>query len=194
MQEIGGETAVESLLQIGFEGIGTTAFRSALISLGMTGNNLIQPLTIGSSNILHIVHILQPAFYFERYGSCFHQFLQVVYLTKVLQRKQMPALLNGPPVAINQIEWQTAELGTGATVGTSSKAILRGIALAAIAHAKGTMHKDFQFHIRHLLVNLPDFLDREFTGQHYPLESQRTQPRHFLRSAVICLGGSMKRK
>ena len=194
MQEIGGEAAVEGLFQVRLEGVGTTAPGGSLIPLGMAGNNLVEPLTIGCRDVLHIVGILQAAFNLERNGTGLHQLFQVVNQAKVFQRQQVTALLYHLAVAVSQVEGQAAELGTSAAVGTTAEAILRGIALSAITDAERAMHEDFELDIGHLPVNLADFIDREFSGQHHATESQRAQPRHFFGSAVVGLGGGMEGK
>ena len=130
----------------------------------MTGNNLIEPLTVGCSHILHIVNVLKASLYFERNGSCFHQFLQIIYLAKVFQGQQMTSALYHASFTIYQIKRQTAELSTSATVGTASETILRGITLSAVTHTKGTMHKHFQFYIWDFLMNLTNLFNGELTG------------------------------
>ena len=172
MQEIGGEATVEGLFQVRLEGVGTTAPGGSLISLGMAGNNLVEPLTIGCRDVLHIVGILQAAFNLERNSTGLHQLFQVVYLAEVFQRQQVPGLLYHLAIAVSQVEGKAAELGTSAAVGTTAEAILRGIALSAITDAERTMHEDFELDIGHLPVNLADFIDREFPGQYHPTESQ----------------------
>ena len=194
MQEIGGEATVEGLFQVRLEGVSTTAPGGSLIPLGMAGNNLVEPLTIGCRDVLHIVGILQATFNLERNGTGLHQLFQVVNQAKVFQRQQVPALLYHLSVAVGQVEGKAAELGTSAAVGTTAEAILRGIALSAITDAERTMHEDFELDIGHLTVNLADFIDREFPGQHHATESQRAQPRHFFGGAVVGLGGGMKRE
>ena len=165
-----------------------------MISLGMAGDNLVETLTIGCRDVLHIVGILQAAFNLERNGTGLHQLLQVVNQAEVFQRQQMTALLYHLTVAVGQVEGKAAELGTSAAVGTTAEAILRGIALSAITDAERAMHEDFELNIGHLTVNLADFIDREFPGQHHATESQRAQPCHFFGSAVVGLGGGMKRE
>ena len=86
MQEIGGEATVEGLFQIWLEGVGTTASGGSLPSLGMAGDNLVEPLTIGCRDVLHIVGILQATFNLERNGTGLHQLFQVVNQAEVFQR------------------------------------------------------------------------------------------------------------
>ena len=188
MQEIGGEATVEGLFQVRLEGVGTAATGGSLIPLGMAGNNLVEPLTIGCRDVLHIVGILQAAFNLERNGTGLHQLFQVVNHAEVFQRQQVPPLLYHLTVAVGQVEGKAAELGTSAAVGTTAEAILRGIALSAITDAERAMHEDLELNIGHLPVNLADFIDREFPGQHHAAESQRAQPRHLFGSAVVGLG------
>ena len=101
-------------------------------------------------------------------------------------------MLDGTPVGINQVERHAAELRTLATVGRPPEAILRGIALSAIADAEGTVDEDLQLYIRHGLVDGANLVDRQFAGKHDPPESQLLQPAHLLGRAVVGLRRSVE--
>ena len=91
-------------------------------------------------------------------------------------------------IGIEEVELHATDLCTGATIGRTTKAMLRGIALTTIADAEGSMNKDFQLDIRNLRVYLRNLLDRQLTSQHYPLETKTCQPLDFLYGAVVSLG------
>ena len=95
-------------------------------------------------------------------------------------------------VGIDEVELHPTELSTSPTVGASAKTSFGGIAQSRIANAKGTMNKHLQLDIGHSFVNMPYLFEREFTCQHHPCETQRTQPRHLLCRAVIGLRRSME--
>ena len=73
---------------------------------------------------------------------------------------------NDSSIGIFQVEWQTAELGTFSTIGAALETSLAGIALSAIADAKGTMNEYFQWSGGACLMNLIDFIQRELTSQY----------------------------
>ena len=113
----------------------------------MFGNQLVEALAVGGDDILYIVGILQSAFNLERDGTCLSQCLQMVNLAEVLQREQMPLVLNLFSIGIDQVELHSAELRAGSAVGTPTETMFRGITLTAIAHAEGTVDEYLQFYL-----------------------------------------------
>ena len=103
LQEIMGETAAETLVQLWLEIDTAGARRSTGIFLA-TGKNGIELPTVSRRHILHIGHILQAAFYLQRSGSGIQQFFQHLALVEVLQRKQMLITHNGLAIGIYQTE------------------------------------------------------------------------------------------
>ena len=103
LQEIMGETAAETLVQLWLEIETAGARRSTGIFLA-TGKNGIELPTVSRRHILHIGHILQAAFYLQRSGSGIQQFFQHLALVEVLQRKQMLITHNGLAIGIYQTE------------------------------------------------------------------------------------------
>ena len=116
-QEIMGKTTVESLLQVGLEGIAGSAQRRTLILARALPADVVEALAVGRHHILHVVDILQPAFDLERAGSGISQGLQVVYLAHILEGQQMTLMLYLLSVGIEKVELHAAELGTLAPVG-----------------------------------------------------------------------------
>ena len=104
----------------------------------------------------------------------------------------MALMLDFLAIGIHQVELEAAELGTFPTVGRTTETILRCIANTRITNAKGTVHEDFEFHIRHSLMDFSDFLDGKFTSQHSSMETQRLKPLHLLGSSRITLGAGMQ--
>ena len=111
----------------------------------------------------------------------------------VIQRKQIAVVHHFPTLCILQRELHATELCTLPTVGTAAEAMLRGITEAGITHTERTMHKNLEFDIRHLTMDLADFLYGELAGQHYTREAHITQPTHFLGGTVVGLGGGVER-
>ena len=148
----------------------------------------IEPLAVGGRDILHIAHILQAPLYLERGGASLYQLLQIVTPVEVAQRQQMAVALHHPALGILERKAHAAELSTLATIGTTPEAILRGIALAGIAHAEGTVDEHLELYVGHLPVDLGYLADGELTGQHDTGEPQLVQPAHLLRRAVVGLG------
>ena len=66
--------------------------------------------------------------------------------------------LNDLSVGIDEVKLHTAELGTGTTIGTAPKAMLRGKAQAAEADAEGTVYERLKLDIGNLTMYLSYFL------------------------------------
>ena len=158
----------------------------------MTVDDLVQTLTVGGRHVLHVADVLQAPLNLERRGTGLNEPLQVVALVHVLQRQQVAVVLYHAAVGINQVELHAAELGARATVGRTAETVLRGIAQPTVTDAEGAMNKDLQLHVGHLTMNLPDLIDRQFTGQHHTAEAQLAEPPHFLGRAVVGLGGCVE--
>ena len=171
MQEIGGIATIESLPQVGLEGIAALTHRTATILVGIAPDNLIKPLAVGCRHILHIVDILQTPLNLKRGGPRLDKFQQMVALVHVFQREQITVALHLPTLAVDQRELHAAELGTLPTVGAAAKAVLRGIAEARVTDTQSTMHEDLKFDVRHLAVDLGNLFHREFTGKDNPRET-----------------------
>ena len=65
MSKVGGIAAIERPVQIGLERIGAMPLRSAAILVGMTADDIVEPLTVCSRHVLHIADVLQAAFNLE---------------------------------------------------------------------------------------------------------------------------------
>ena len=91
-------------------------------------------------------------------------------------------------VGIKQVELHAAKLCALTTVGTTSEALLRRIALSAVAHAEGTMHEDLKLYIGNAAVDGSYFIHRQLPGQHHTPEALCGQPSHLLDRAVVRLG------
>ena len=137
----------------------------------MTSNNSIQLLTIGCHHILHIGNILQASLYLKRDSTCLNEFFQVGRLVQVFQRQQMTLVLQLTTIGIEQIELHATDLCTGATIGRTAKAMLRGIAQTTIADTQGAMNKDLQLYIGYLTVNGCNLFDRQLTSQYHTTEA-----------------------
>ena len=154
VQEVSGKSTIERFVEIGDKRITAMSQRSALIDIRMTLDDVIESLTICCHHILDIVDVLQAALNLERCRSCLNQFLQMVTLVQVLQRQKVTLVYPLVTVTIHQVELHAAHLGTLTAIGRTPKEKLRGIALAAIADAQGSMNENLQLHIRHLAMNL----------------------------------------
>ena len=166
--------------------------RGSAVLVGVAADDGIQALAVGGHDISDVRLILQSALNLQRRGTSFYQLFQVVYLAEVFQRQQVALVFPFTALAVNQIELHAAELCTLAAIGRTAEAILRGIAQSAIADAQGTMHKNLQLDIGHGLMDGGNLWNRQFAGQHHTPETQRAQPAHLRRRAIVGLGGSMK--
>ena len=192
MQKICSKAAVERFIELGREGIGATSLRGSTILVGMARNESIEPLVVGSNDILDIRDILQAALNFERRGTGFDEFFQVVALVQVLERQQVALMLPFAAIGINQIELHAAYLGTLSAVGRASETILRGIALTAIANAQGSMYKHLEVDVGDGLVDSSNLVDRQFASKHHTPEALAMQPAYFLYRTIIGLCRGMQ--
>ena len=192
VQEVGGEATVESLVQPGRKRIADAASRSTAVAVCMGGDKRIELLTVGGNDVLDIRHILQPALNLERRGTGLYQFTEVSALVQVFQRQQVALVLQLAAVGIKQVELHAAELRTRTTVGRTAKAVLRGIAQAAIADTQGTMDKNLQRHVGHLGMNVCNLVDGQFTRQHRTAKTLVAKPPHLVGCPVVGLRRGMK--
>ena len=88
LQEVMGEAAAETLVQLGRE-VETASTRRSTYVLLATGENGIQLAAVGSRNVLHIGNVLQPPFYLEGRGAGIQQVFQHFALVQVFQREQV---------------------------------------------------------------------------------------------------------
>ena len=119
MKEIIGISSVKRFLQVGSKGISTVPLGSTYITVGHPTDQLVQPFTIGRSDILDIGDILQPAFYLERGDAGLEQILQGIDATHIFQRQQMLVSNDRLSIGILQVELHPAELRAVATIGTT---------------------------------------------------------------------------
>ena len=174
-------------MQVGLEGILHLALRCPDISALALGNDFVESLAVGCHDILYIGSILQPAFYLERHHSGCCQGTKIVDTTHVFQRKQMALVDVFVSVGIDQVELQSAELGTLASVSTPAETVFRGIASARIADTQRTMHESLDLNVGHSLMDVAYLLKREFAGEHYPAEPHVSQALHLFGCAVVGL-------
>ena len=192
MQEIGGKAAIERLAKIGGQRAGYSPAGGTTVLVGMTPYERIEALAIGRHHVLDVAHILQPAFYLERGGTCSNQFFQMVRQVQVLQRQQVTLVLQLTAVGIDEVELHAAELGTLATVGRATETVLGNIAQATVADTQGSVDKDLQLDVGNLLVNLGYLPGRQFTSQHDTAKTAVAQPAHLLGRAVVRLCRGME--
>ena len=65
MGEVCGKTTVESLREIRCERVSTPSQRRTAVAVGITGNQLVELLTVGCGYILNIHHILESSLNLE---------------------------------------------------------------------------------------------------------------------------------
>ena len=99
----------------------------------------------------------------------------------------MQSFLDDAAFIVEQVEFQSAELCAGSSVGTSSEAVFRRIAYSGIADAQGTMYESFQFRFGSRLVYLADFVERCLAGKNDSLETESREPFHFVGGSVVGL-------
>ena len=112
----------------------------------------------------------------------------------IAQREPVARTVDSDTVGILQGEIQTTELRAGSTVGTTAKAILRGIALPGVTHTKGSVDEHLQFDLGHRIVDGTDVLQGKLAGQHHTTESQAAEPSYFFYRAIIGLCRSVERE
>ena len=98
-------------------------------------DDIVEPLTIGRSDILHITNIFQASLNLKRCGACLDEFKQMIALIHILQREKITVMFHLPTLCINERELHTTELSTLSPVCTPSETMLRGIAEAGITDA-----------------------------------------------------------
>ena len=128
MQEIGGIATIKSFVEVWGERIAALPSRTATILIRKTTDDLIESLTIGCSDILHITNILQTTFYLKGGCTCLNKFQQMVALVHVLQGEQISVMLHFHTLCIQQRELHPTELGTLPTIGATTKTTLGSIA------------------------------------------------------------------
>jgi len=69
------------------------------------------------------------------------------------------------------IVFPAAGVGARALVGVTMRHVARQQAATGMGDAQGAMHEDFKLHIRALLTNMRDFLERQFARQNDPAQS-----------------------
>ena len=131
----------------------------------------IELTAIGSHYILDVVDIFQSSFYLERSSSSISKFLEMIKLTKILERQQITLMLNLLTIGIKQIKLHTTELCTFSTIGRAPETLLRSITYTRIAYAERSMYKDLYFSIRNRLMYCLDFIERKLTSQNDTFET-----------------------
>ncbi len=190
LQEVMRKATIETLLRFRIEQNPHLPVRRPHI-LPATLKNLIQAQTIPRHHILHIRNILQAPLYFQRRSPRIQQLLQMFPLVHILQRQQILIPFNHSTLRILQVKLQATELRTLPPVRTPAKAMLRRIALTAIAHTQSTMDKHLQRHLHHP-VNLTNLLQRQLPGQHHLRKALPRQETHLLRRTIIHLRTRMQ--
>ena len=84
-RHIGYETAIETLKDVGSEGVAHSTLGTAAVLVGCLCYEAVECLGVGSCDVFHIVGSLQTAFNLKRSGSCLYERLQVEELAVVLQ-------------------------------------------------------------------------------------------------------------
>ena len=190
--KVGGVATMESTGKIGLESVAAPSTRSSFEAVTMGGDIVVEQLTIGSRDILHIGKILQSALNLERRSTGLNQSAQMLAEIQVLQRQQVALVLPFTSVGIDQVKLHPAELSALSAVGTTMETMLRGIAPTRIADAECSVDKHLKLHLRHSTMYLGNLVNRELTGQHSPAEPMLLQPAHLLRRAIVGLSRGMQ--
>ena len=101
MQEISGITTIKSLPQVGGKGVSALPPRTATILIGIALDDLVESLTIGGCDILHIADIFETTLYLKRGGTSLDEFEQVVALIHVFQGEQITIVLHFPTLVVD---------------------------------------------------------------------------------------------
>ena len=95
-------------------------------------------------------------------------------------------------VAIEQVEFVAAYLGTFAAVGAATHRGESRLTVAAVAHAKRPVDKRFKFHFRHLAMNLRHLLKCHLARQYKLREAGIGKEAGFGCIADVGLGACME--
>ena len=91
-----------------------------------------------------------------------------------------------------QVESQTAELSTLATVGATTETMVRGIACSRITYTQSSMHKHLKLGIRHSLVYLLYLVYRQLACQYHTAKPYACKPSCLVCRAIVCLSTCMQ--
>ena len=191
MQEIVGKPSVERFCGVGGEGKPNVAFAGADV-FRTAGKDGVEPLTVVGGDVLDVRDVFETALNLERADAGVEHLLEMVAAVHVAQREQVTIADERVAVGILKGEGQAAELGTLAAVGRAAEAVLRGVALAAVADAEGTVDKSLEWHVGHGGMDVGHLLKAQFAGQHRLAEAQLLQQLNLLRRTVVHLCGGME--
>ena len=181
---------VEGFVHVGDKTLPNLAPRRPAVLLRVTVYQGIQGLGIGFYHVSHIGFTLEPALDLEGGNARGSQFFQAAQQVIVLQGKDRLVAKQHLAGSIFQVIQAAAGLGAGTAVGTAAGQVFREIALPAVTHAQGTVHKELYFCI-YRTGNGLDLLQRKLPLQHQTAKTQTLQPTGFLRRADGALGRGM---
>ena len=181
---------MKSFLQIGLK-IGLHLALRGLGILGKIAQNSIQPFSIPIGYVLHIIYLLQTPLYLETRHARTHQILYMRIGIEVFHGKQVAVLEQHLPAPVNQIIGQAARLAALAPIAAPPRGMATHIALPAIAHTQGSVHKSFGFYL-HRLRNGLNLAQRKFARQNQAPKTQRLQEKRFLHTVYMALGAGVK--
>ena len=145
-------------------------------------------------NVFHITHVLVAAFDFEAANARIHQRRQVGALVVVFHAQYVFVVGDKAAFGIDHLVGQAAGLAALAPIGAAPGVGVADIALAAVGHAQGAVHKEFQRTAAGVDGGADggNLLQRQLAGQHDLREAHVLQKTRLLGGANVGLGAGVQ--
>ena len=160
--------------------------------LGVRSQVGIELRAVVPHHIFDVGGVFQAPFNLERRNTRGDQIAQPLVQPEILEREQAAVAQQHVSLAVEQVVARAAGLDAGAAVGTPPRKGLAQIAVAAVADAEGSVHKEFQVAM-HGSADGANLVERQLPLKNQPLEPQRLQPHGIFRRADGRLGGGKER-
>ncbi len=95
-------------------------------------------------------------------------------------------------VGVGEVVGQTADLRALAAVGRAAAVHQRGAAVAAVAHAQGTVDESLKAHVGYGLVDGAYLRHRHLARKHHATHAQRGEEAHLVDGSRVALRGSVQ--
>ena len=152
----------------------------------------VQGLAVGPDDIPDVGDVLEPALYLEGGGSRPGQLFQPVQEGEVLEGENGFVAQQDIAGGVLHVVAGAAGLDTAAAVGAPAGEVLAQVALAAVAHAEGSVYEALNLALGDGFGYLPDLLQAQLPGQDQLVEAQGGQPAGLFRCSDVALGGGVQ--
>ena len=201
LHEVVGEFAVEVLVWVGGEGVGAVPAGGGS-QFGAALQNFVQQGAVVGGDVFHIAHVFVAAFDFEAAYACVDQRLHVGALVVVFHAQHVFVVRHEAASRVDHLVGQAAGLAAVAPVGAAPGVGVADEALAAVGHAQGAVHKEFQgcslavFSVLAVWaqghVDAGDLCECQFAGQHQLAQAGVLQKAGFFGGADVGLGAGVQ--